>query len=69
MATTDVAPGKRRVYAVAGVGKLIAGRWHDVDDDAILEGRLRAGFVKLDGPHGEEPPARITRGCCGDRLS
>lgn len=62
-----VAPGKRRVYAVAGVGTMIAGRWHDADDDARLEGWIRAGLVQERGPHGEDAPERIRRGCCGDR--
>lgn len=66
---SDLKPGKRRVYAVAGVGALVAGRWHDVSPTTRLEGWIRAGLVQETGPHGEPPPDRIVRGCCGDKRS
>jgi hypothetical protein len=64
---TDLKPGKVRVYAVAGVGTMTAGRWHDVIPNARLEGWIRAGLVQRTGPKGEEPPERLPRGCCGER--
>lgn len=63
---TDLAPGKQRIYACAGVGGLLAGRWSDVPEgDPRIGGWERAGLVSRTGPHGEEPPERLPRPCCG----
>jgi hypothetical protein len=64
---SSLAPGKVRIYAVAGVGGLIGGRWHDVAPSPRLEGWLAAGLVKATGPKGEAPPNRLSPACCGAR--
>lgn len=65
---TDLAADKQRVYAVAGVGGLAGGRWHDVPlTHPVLEGWVAAGLVQRTGPHGEPAPERMPLSCCGAR--
>jgi hypothetical protein len=67
--TTDLKPGKRRIFVVAGVGGHAGLRWADVDEkDSRVDGWIRAGLVKLTGPKGEPAPARLVPGCCGSRF-
>jgi len=63
---SDLKPGRRRIFVVAGVGRYLGGRWADVPTaHPNLEGWLRAGLVQLTGPRGEPAPERIVRACCG----
>jgi hypothetical protein len=64
---TDLATGRRRVFAHAGVGGLLPGRWGDVDEGPALDGWLAAGLVSATGPGGAPAPERIPQGCCGGR--
>lgn len=62
---SDLAAGKMRVFANAGVGGLHAGRWNDVYPSARIQDYALAGLVSLTGPRGEEPPERLPSACCG----
>lgn len=65
---TDLAPGKMRVFANAGVGGMRPGRWNDVRPSVRIQEWALVGLVSLTGPSGEEPPERLPRACCGARV-
>ena len=68
VAIGTLAQGKRRVFANAGVGRMLAGRWADVSaDDARVDGWLATGLVSLHGPKGEDPPEVLRQACCGGK--
>ena len=57
-----------RVFANAGVGSLVAGRWNDVKQDhPQLADWIEAGLVSLTGPKGEPAPTVLKQTCCGGR--
>ena len=56
------------MFANAGVGRLLAGRWADVaEDDPRIDGWIAAGLVSLHGPKGEGPPEVLRPSCCGGK--
>lgn len=67
---TDLKPGKRRVFAVAGVNGFSPQRWVDVSiDDTRVDSLIAAGLVQLTNGKGEGPPALMPRPvCCGERI-